>query len=225
MTLNATAHWASTALLACLLAFGCDISGGGQVVVGSGKAAEESRTVGRFDVIDVTGSGRLIFRQGDAESLTIKADDNVLPFITSAVNDHELHLGIRNNVSLQTRSAIVYTVTARELKAVHLSGSVSAKLDSLTTDRLAITISGSGDVVAAGKAKEQTIEISGSGSYDGSACSGARGEAHISGSGHVILNLNEHLDATVSGSGDIEYLGHPSVNTHISGSGRVSGRS
>lgn len=195
------------------------------MVVGSGKVAEEARPVGRFDVIDVAGSGRLIFRQGDKESLTIKADDNVLPYITSTVDGNELHLGIRNNVSLQTHAPVVYTITARDLKAVRLSGSVDAKLDALSTDRLEVTLSGSGDVVASGRAANQKVEISGSGDYDGAACTGATGDVHISGSGHVVVNVSDHLDAHISGSGDIDYLGHPSVNTHVSGSGRVSGRS
>ncbi|HEY2588051.1 MAG TPA: hypothetical protein VGI81_20075, partial [Tepidisphaeraceae bacterium] len=68
------------AFLVSLLAGGCVTLGVGEVVMGSGKVAEEARPVARFDVIDVAGSGRLIFRQGDKESLTIKADDNVLPY-------------------------------------------------------------------------------------------------------------------------------------------------
>ena len=223
MRRSRTSEWAA-AVLVCLLACGCEIVGGGQGVVGSGKVAEEARPVGRFDVIDVAGSGQLLFRQGDKESLTIKADDNVLPFITSSVDGNELHLGVRDNVSLQTHAPLMYIVTARDLKAVRLSGAVSAKLDSLATDRLEVTLSGSGDVAASGRAKDQRVEISGSGEYDGTACPGATGDVHISGSGHVVVNVSEHLDAHISGSGDIDYLGHPSVNTHVSGSGGVSAR-
>ncbi|HEY2585928.1 MAG TPA: DUF2807 domain-containing protein, partial [Tepidisphaeraceae bacterium] len=147
------------------------------------------------------------------------------PYITSTVEGNALHLGFRNNVSLQTHAPIEYTVTARDLKAVRLSGSVDAKLDSLSTDRLEVAISGSGNVAASGRAASQKVEISGSGDFDGTACPGATGDVHISGSGHVVVNVSDHLDAHVSGSGDIEYMGHPSVNTHISGSGGVSGRS
>jgi hypothetical protein len=224
MRRSRTGEWA-VAVLVCLLACGCVVVGGGPVVVGSGKPAEEVRPVGRFDAIDIAGSGRLVFRQGDQESLKIEADDNVLPFIKSSVEGNELRLAFRNNVSLQARSLIVYTVTARDLKAVNLSGSVSAKLDSLSTDRLEIEISGSGDVAATGRAKDQRIEISGSGDYDGTACPGATGDVRISGSGHVVVNVSEHLDASVSGSGDVEYLGHPAVTAHVSGSGGVSRRS
>lgn len=219
-----TSQWVA-ALLVSLLVCACDVLSAGDMVVGSGKVAEEKRPVGQFDVIDLAGGGQLVFRQGDSESLTIKADDNVLPYITSTVQGGELHLGVRNNVSFQTHLPIVYTVTARNLKAIHLSGSGSAKLESLSTDRLEVRISGSGDVVASGRAGQQTVSISGSGRYNGAACQGATADVHISGSGNVTVNASDHLDAHVSGSGDIDYLGHPSVNTQISGSGRVSSKS
>lgn len=217
-------HWLA-ALLVCLAAGACDVLTTGNMLVGSGTAAEETRPVGQFDAIELSGSGQLIFRQGDKESLSIKADDNLLPYLTSTMEGGTLHLGVRNNVLIQTHLPIVYTVTARNLKAVHLSGSGSAKLDSLSTDRLEIDVTGSGDVVASGRAGHQTISISGSGSYNGAACQGTTGEVHISGSGNVTVNVSDQLDAHVSGSGDIEYLGHPSVNTHISGSGHVSAKS
>lgn len=219
-----TIHWVA-ALLVFLLVCGCDVLNVGDVVVGSGKVAEEKRPVGQFDAIDLSGSGQLVFRQGDSESLTIKADDNVLPYITSTVEGGKLHLGVRSNVSLQTHLPIAYTVTARNLKAVHLSGSGSAKLDSLSTDRLDVRITGSGDVVASGRAGHQTVSISGSGSYNGAACQGATAEVHISGSGNLTVNVSDHLDAHVSGSGDIDYLGHPTLNTDVSGSGRVFSKS
>ncbi|HXE55019.1 MAG TPA: head GIN domain-containing protein [Tepidisphaeraceae bacterium] len=223
MKSNRASAWV-VVVLGCLLGGGCDVIGG-QVVVGSGKASEESRAVGRFDVISIGGSGRLIFRQGDEESLKIKADDNVLQYLTSSVEGNELRLGVRGNTSLQTHSPIVYTVTARDLKAVHLSGSVAAQLDSVSTDRLEVSISGTGNVVVTGRAKQQTVDISGSGDYDGAACPGATGEVHISGTGHVIVNVSGHLDAHISGSGDVDYLGHPSVSSHVSGTGHISSRS
>jgi hypothetical protein len=104
-----------------------------------------------FDAIDLGGSGQLIFRQGEEDSLKIKADHNVLPLITATVEGSTLHLAIRDNVSLETHSPIVYTVTAKTLKALRVSGSGSAKLESNSTERLDVRISGSGAVVASGR--------------------------------------------------------------------------
>jgi hypothetical protein len=36
-----------------------------------------------------------------------------------------------------------------------------------------------------------------------------------------MVTVNEYLDATISGSGNIKYRGTPVVDTHISGSGTV----
>lgn len=220
-----TSAWVAAVFVCLLVGSGCEFAGGGQTIVGSGKVAEETRPVGPFDAIELGGSGRLVFRQADEDSLKIKADDNVLPFITATVEGQTLHLGIRDNVSIETHSPIVYVVTAKALSAVRVSGSGSARLESLSTERLEVRISGSGAVVASGRAEHQNVDISGSGDYDGKSCAGAIGDVHISGSGRAVVNVSEHLEAHVSGSGDIHYLGHPSVNSVVSGSGRVSGRS
>lgn len=220
-----TSVWMAVMFVCLLLGGGCEFVGGGQTIIGSGKVAEEARPVGPFDAIELGGSGRLIFRQGDEDSLKIKADDNVLPLITANVEGSTLHLGIRDNVSIETHSSIVYTVTAKTLKALRVSGSGSAKLESLSTERLDVRISGSGAVAASGRAEHQNVDISGSGDFDGKACVGAEADVRISGSGRAVVNVSERLDAHVSGSGDVDYVGHPSVNSVVSGSGRVSGRS
>lgn len=203
---------------------GCDLIGG-PAVVGSGKPARDMRTVSRFNAINVAGSGRLIVRQTGWESLKIQADDNILPLIESEVVNGELRLGIRDHGSVEPRTPIVYEVTVKDLNAIRLSGSLSARIDSIHTDQLDFSISGSGEATVSGSARRQTIDISGSGDYDASACAGQSAQVDISGSGHVIVRVLEDLDAGISGSGSIEYIGSPNVTAHISGSGGVHRRS
>ena len=56
------------------------------VVGGSGKVETETRQVSGFTAIDLTGTGEVTIEQGETESLTIEADDNVLPALTSKVS-------------------------------------------------------------------------------------------------------------------------------------------
>jgi hypothetical protein len=48
----------------------------------------ESRQVSGFTKIELSGSGELKIEQTGTESLTISAEDNVLPKITSEVSDN-----------------------------------------------------------------------------------------------------------------------------------------
>jgi hypothetical protein len=209
-------------------------------VHGSGNIMTETRAVADFDQVSVSGAGELKLSQGDEESLTIEADDNLLPFITSEVSHGHLSIGPRN-VNLHSSRTIVYRLKLKNLRDLHLSGSLHAEADGIKTDRLAFKISGSGKVniahleaqtlsasisgsgstYASGHADKQEINISGSGNHHASELQCAQAAAHISGSGHASLWVTESLTASISGSGHVEYRGTPRVDAHISGSGRV----
>jgi hypothetical protein len=63
------------------------------VVTGSGQTESETREVSGFTRVDLSGSGEVTVVQGDVESLTVEADENVLPVLTSDVSDSTLKLG------------------------------------------------------------------------------------------------------------------------------------
>lgn len=209
-------------------------------VKGSGHVVSEARPVSQFDRVAVSGSGSLSIVQGDQESLTIEADDNLLPLIQSEVTNGLLKIG-PEHVNVRPTKTIRYRLQVKHLKELSLSGSLEAEAKSLTSDRLLIRISGSGrirlprlqakelevrvsgsgDIQLAGKVDHQRVEISGSGSYRAGDCESQEAAVGISGSGNATIWAHATLEADVSGSGDVKYYGSPQVNTHISGSGRV----
>ena len=90
-----------------LLPTGCS------VVSGSGQVASETRPVSGFTGIDLSGTGEVIIEQGETESLTIEADDNVLPVLTSEVEDSVLRLDQKPRTTVQTRNPIRYRVALK----------------------------------------------------------------------------------------------------------------
>ena len=209
-------------------------------VKGSGNIVTATRAVSQFDRVSVSGSGHLSIVQGDQESLTIEADDNLLPLIKSEVASRGLKIG-PENVNLSPTRTIHYVLQLKSLEALHLSGSLEAEAQSIKTDQLLITISGSGkiqvasldtselnvhvsgsgDIQLAGKVNRQTIQISGSGNYRAGNCESQTTAGHISGAGDATVWARLELQAHVSGSGDIKYYGSPQLDTHVSGSGSV----
>jgi Putative auto-transporter adhesin, head GIN domain len=73
-----------------------------------------------------------------------------------------------------------------------------------------------------GKADEQTVEISGTGTYLAENLESREVNIDVAGAGSAIVNAKEKLDAEISGIGSVEYVGHPRVQQSVSGVGQVS---
>jgi hypothetical protein len=191
------------------------------VVSGSGHVVTETRQVSGFTRIDLAGSGEVTIEQGDAESLTIEADDNVLARLTREVSNSTLKLDKKPGITINTRNPIRYRVTVRDLTGVSVSGAGSVKAHEMTLQMLAVDISGSGTVDVSGSAVEQDIEVSGSGRYEAADLQSEKVTAEISGSGQVAVTVSRELKVDISGSGTVTYSGDPSVEQSISGPGRL----
>ncbi len=191
------------------------------VINGSGHVETETRQVSGFTGIDLAGSGEVTIEQGDAESLTIEADDNVLPELTSEVSDSVLTLGTKKGSTVRTLNPIRYRVSVKDLTLLSLSGSGSIKAQSIKLGALRTDISGSGRVNLGGSADQQDIEVSGSGRYDAAGLPSQTVSAEVSGSGDVVVTVSGVLKVDISGSGSVTYSGDPKVESSVSGSGKV----
>jgi hypothetical protein len=226
-------------ILGVLLATACSSIIGER---GSGDFTTEERDVAGFTAIVLEGEGSVTVEMGDTETLTIEAEDNLLPLLTSEVSDGRLILGTTREVA-PTR-VIRYTVTAETLDSIEISGSGTVTIDGLSTssldtdisgsgamnltalelDAFTASISGSGKIEAAGSTGQLDIEISGSGAFEGEGLEATTGEVSIPGSGAAVVNVTDDLTADVSGSGSISYLGNPVVESNVSGSGSIRPR-
>src|SRR5262245_34224468 len=113
----------STPLLAVALiglAAGCGLPF--QVIIrgtpGSGKIVEERRSVEAFSAVEAGGALRITVTLGEAPSLTLKGDDNLLPLITSYVTDGCLVLGQQPNTGLNPSQPIEAIVVTPKLVRV-----------------------------------------------------------------------------------------------------------
>jgi len=107
----------------------------------SGEASE-SRQVSGFTGVELTAIGDLHIEQTGTESLTIDADADVLPQLTSTVSHGVLELGVAPGTTITTSRPIVYRLTVATLNSVAVSGRGDVTLSNLRTDRLAVDIDG-----------------------------------------------------------------------------------
>lgn len=132
-------------LAAALFVVGCDSTfvGGER---GSGNVVSEGRDVSGFDEIVVMVSGNVVVTVTGTESLTIEAEDNILPLLTTEVRGGRLELG--SNSSFSTTRGVTYTITAVALKGVEIDGSGDVAASGIDADSFEATINGSGNVTA-----------------------------------------------------------------------------
>jgi putative autotransporter adhesin-like protein len=212
--------------------------------VGSGNVISESRDVGDFTEVVLSGVGQLHIAQTGSESLTIEAEDNIVPLLTSEVRGQRLVLGTEPGAHFSPKRPIRYTLTVKDLSAIRISGAGNVDVPALGTaslrlelsgagnltvtglaaDSLDVSLSGAGSATCAGEVRSQDVRISGAGSYHGDDLASVNARAVISGTGSAQLRVSEQLDARVSGVGSIVYSGNPTLRKSISGVGHVSQR-
>jgi hypothetical protein len=191
---------------------------------GSGNVTTQTREVGPFTAIDVSGVGEVVITQGDADSLTVETDDNLQGIILSEVRDNTLHLSMKPDAGFSQANRMTFTVGVTQLTAITLSGAATIKASNLSGDMLTVVHSGVGKVTTAGTVTEQRVTLSGAGGYDGAALVSKRAIIDLSGLGDVVVNANERLDATISGAGSVVYIGSPELSKQIRGLGSIRQR-
>ena len=204
--------------LTTLLAFGCLQP----AVDGSGKVISEPRNVSGFSRVSLSGDAELVIEQTGSESLTVTADDNLLPYLTSEVQGGELRL--RSTRRLQPSAKIVYRLTAKTLDAIDSAGDVSVKATQIATSRLSASLAGSGDITLAGKADTLALSITGDGKYEGAELTTREASISTTGSARAVVAVSDTLSVNVVGDGSVEYIGNPTVTRNVVGSGSIRQR-
>jgi hypothetical protein len=209
------------ALLAVVLLFGVASACGSRGSTGSGNVQSETREVSGFDSVEFSGAGKLTIEQSGTESLSVRADDNLLPMLTSEVAGTTLKLGLKPGANLPDATDITYTVTVKQLKGVDLTGAGEVTLTRIEGTALTVANGGAGQVTASGRVTSQTVNLSGVGAFNGRDLVSEDADVTVSGTGSATVNASRSLKATVSGVGSVQYVGNPKVTQDVSGVGEV----
>lgn len=194
---------------------------GRDTVIGSGKAASSTRKgLGEFHSIELALQAEVSVRVGEAHSVTIRGDDNVLAKVRTEVVGGELRIWSDSN--LRSKSELRVEITAPRLEGASIAGSGSINAEIGTVEVFRASVAGSGELRAEGIAKSIAVSIAGSGDVDLDSLTSEDAEVEIAGSGDVTVKASENLKIEIAGSGSVKYVGDPKVQTSIAGSGDVS---
>ncbi|MBC8137681.1 MAG: DUF2807 domain-containing protein [Fibrella sp.] len=202
-------------------------------VKGSGVAETDPRPVSDVRQVSVHGIGTLTVEIGTTESLTIEADDNILPYIQVKQNGAAWEIGPTRDASLEPQTPIHYRLRVTRLDALTLSGATKAELKPLPhvaefdlslsgatsaqfaeidADTLKVNASGASRVeINAGSVKQQTIHLSGASRYRAFALRSETASIHGSGTSNVEITATRELNVDASGVTQVHYKGAPPV--------------
>jgi len=193
---------------------------------GSGNLKTEARPVSGFRSVEMAVIGKLIIDQSGKESLSIEAEDNLLPYITTEVSGDRLVIGAKPFSSFRSTRPVIFRLGVKDLESITLSGSGEVESGDIRSDSLVVEISGSGSMTLAGISTSNfRLKESGSGSFESRQIDCDDIELVQSGSGSIgIDNLTaENILVQADSSGSIQLSGRvDKQDLKIAGSGSYS---
>jgi hypothetical protein len=152
-------------------------------------------------------------------SLEIEGDDNILPLITTEVNNNVLYIKGTQNYSV--REPINVRISVPNLDGITVSGAGKTDISGIKNDKFEIDSSGAPTIKVSGATKVVDIDTSGAAKIDTSRLQASRAVVDSKGVSRVDLSAADQLDVTISGPSRVTYKGDPVVNKTVHGPGSV----
>ena len=231
---------AALTLVGAAVALATGAAAAWSVVKGNGVTRTESRNVSGFTGISLSVPGNLEVHLGPTESVTVEADENILPLVETTVSRGTLHIPTPRGQDIDPQ-VLRIVVQARQLDTLALAGSgsisgtglkaASLKVDvggsgSVSLQRVdfedvSVSLGGSGSVNLGGKAKALKVSVAGSGNVSAAGLQADEARVSIAGSGIASVSARDALRVSIAGSGSVRYQGDPKLVRSIAGSGDV----
>ena len=170
-------------------------------IEGIGSVTSKTLHLEEFSRISMEGADNVYISYGEEQLVEVTGHPNIISRIrTEVVNDTwyiELERGNYGHYEL------TYYITIPDLEgATNIGSGNLAITTSMETDHL-------------------QVELMGSGNFSGFLLKTETCQVDIVGSGKCEVTVDNHLDATLEGSGSVYYKGYPTILEEIHGSGSV----
>ena len=189
-------------LLVLLVLTACSLT----IITGSGKIITEERVVTGFHGVEMTAYGNLQISQGDAESLVIQGDDNLVRHMTTEVKNDILVIRFDDNYGniYKATEPVEFTLVVKEIDQITFSGAGKIITEDLVVETLAVSLSGAGDIeIEDLTAANLSVSLSGAGDIEVDNLTAENLSVALSGAGNFNLSgLATNQSITLSGVGN-----------------------
>lgn len=214
----------------------------GRHVSGNGTTGTDTRNINGFTGVETHGAIDLVVTQGSF-NVKVEADQNLLQYIETRVENGHLVVGFRNGIYIEDINTAKVYISAPTLNdfETHGSGNITGQGTVNDKNKIAVNVSGSGDIELHldcpdvitethgsgnisidGTSKNISTTVSGSGDVKIAGLKAESVKVSIHGSGDTEVFASETLDVEIFGSGNVHYKGEPKISSAIHGSGEVS---
>lgn len=188
---------------------------------GSGTQAVQGRAIPRFHAVDLTGANNVVVYVGGPQSVSVRADSNLIKYVTTRVRGGTLAIG--QSRSFTTNSPMSVEVSVPSLDAISLSGTGVLEVTGVKAAHLVVRLAGTGTLTVTGRTNVLDASMAGAGEVRLRGLVARDATATVAGAGRLVVNATHALDATVDGVGAIVYSGNPTeLTVHTAGTGSIS---
>jgi biopolymer transport protein ExbD len=226
-----------------LLSSSCDHN----LFVGEGELISKELVIDDFNQIISSGSFNVTVTKGDLQKVTVTGYSNIINQLETVVTNEkwkiELENGRYKNADLTINivipmlnyaalegsgELIINDFKSNENLSINLSGSGIIELNANEgCKNLNLKIDGSGNIYVEKEfidLENLTLQIIGSGNYDGFVNKTNTCNLKIEGSGKCNVFAFNEIIAKINGAGVVNYKGNPTINSKITGSGKINNK-
>ena len=203
----------------------------------------KERKTDSFTGLKVSSGIDVYLKQGNNETVTVEADENLHEYILTEVRSGVLNVYSEYNIrdaerkrvyvtmkevnSVKTTSAgDVYGETPINSDELELSASSAGNIKlEVNAKKVDLDISSSGDISLTGETDMLRADLSSAGDLKAYDLKAREADVSVSSAGDADVNVSERITARASSAGDVNYKGDPKyVDAHSSSAGGIHRR-
>jgi hypothetical protein len=189
-------------------------------VVGSGNSATEQRNVADFTELRVGHAIAVTVAVGAPTSMSVTADDNVLPRVRTTMSGNRLDVGLEGSVQVRTPVHVTITVPSLSWLAAHSAGRLTAS--GLDAESLSVSTDSAGVVEVVGRAGSVSVTANSGGMASLGQVDVANADVNIDSAGRATIRPTGTVNGSVDSGGVLVIQGNPaSVNVETDTTGQV----
>lgn len=182
----------------------------GKLIRGNGIVVTEERSIEDFDSIEVHGAIQLELTCQAEPSLSIKAEENLLPIIETNCRDGLLV--IRSTEAYKSTKPIIVKTSCSKLVRYQGVGATEGKVDNVESESLQVELSGACSlVIQKGKVNSLKASVSGASSMNAGNVEASNAIVTTSGASKAIVKVSEELTAKADGVSGVVNKAHAKV--------------
>ena len=198
-------------LLLPLIVVGC--------IGGQGPVTSETRETRPFTRVEVGAGVRLELSIGQAGSIEVAAQANILPVIGTEVSGETLRIEAREDYT--TTEPVTVTVTVPVLDAISLSGGAAAVISGLESDAIELSVKGGARATVVGTTGTVTLTADGGSTVDLGALTAGEVSVTLAGGSAATVSASGAVHGVANGGSQLTVRGSAVVSVEESGGARV----